>query len=284
MPRTGLLLGALAWLLALFLLLPAFISIPVSLNDSRFVAMPKDGQLSTRHYERMFACETVQGGTADSSLTRCDWLDSIADSAQVAVCATILAVILGTACAIGLWRLGGRVAGWMAAVVLAPAILPSIVSALALSRAWVWLGLSDTFLGVVIAHTIVATPFVVIAVTTALASLDPRLEQASRSLGAGAFGTAWRVIVPNIKPGIATAAVFAFVISWDEIVVTLFVSSRAVYTLPRRMWDGIRENVDPTVTAVATVLIVATAALVIAGVLRGAWSARTSRIAANEET
>jgi len=107
----------------------------------------------------------------------------------------------------------------------------------------------------------------VIAVTTALSMLDPRLEHASRSLGASPLATMLRVILPNIKTGLLTAAVFAFIISWDEIVVTMFVSSRAVYTLPRRMWDGIRESVDPTVAAVATVLIAATSIIVVGTII-----------------
>ena len=129
-------------------------------------------------------------------------------------------------------------------------------------RVWVALGLYDTWLGVVIAHTILALPFVVIAVSTALSMLDPRLEQASRSLGAAPLTTLLRVIVPNIKAGLITAAVFAFIVSWDEIVVTLFVANRVVYTLPRRMWDGMRENVDPTVAAVATLMIALTLVIV----------------------
>ena len=128
-------------------------------------------------------------------------------------------------------------------------------------------GLYDTWAGVVLAHTILAIPYVIIAVTTSLSLLDARLEQAARSLGATPLRTMVDVILPNIRTGVATAAVFAFVVSWDEIVVTLFVSSRAVYTLPRRMWDGIRESVDPTVAAVAVVLMALTALGVLAAIV-----------------
>ena len=249
--RARLLLFALAWLVGLFLLLPGLITIPVSLNASRFIAMPKDG-LSLRHFVELFS--------------GAGWLDSMGQSAVIAAVVTAASVLLGTACAIGLWRLAGRLAVLISAVVLTPMILPAIVSGLALYRMWVVLGLYDSWLGVVIAHAILALPFVVITVTTSLSMLDPRLEQAARSLGATPRTTAWRVILPNIKAGVFTGAVFAFVTSWDEVVVTLFVSSRAVYTLPRRMWDGIRENIDPTVTAVATLLIAATS-IVVAGAL-----------------
>jgi putative spermidine/putrescine transport system permease protein len=241
------LVAAAAWLIALFLLLPGLVAIPVSLNDSRFIALPH-GSLSLRHFEALLS----SGG----------WLSSMGQSALIAFAATALALTIGTVCAIGLWRLGGRSAAAIAAIVLAPLILPPIVSALSLYRVWVAVGLYDTWLGVVIAHTILALPFVVIAVSTSLSMLDPRLEQASRSLGAAPFKTLVRVIVPNIKAGLFTAAAFAFIISWDEIVVTLFVANRAVYTLPRRMWDGMRENVDPTVAAVATLMIALTLIIV----------------------
>ena len=245
--RGGMLIGAAAWLIALFLLLPGLVAIPVSLNDSRFIALPQ-GSLSLRHFEALLS----SGG----------WLSSMGQSALIALAVTVLALTLGTACAIGVWRLGGRSAAGIAAVVLAPLILPPIVSALGLYRAWVALGLYDSWFGVVIAHTILALPFVFIAVSTSLSMLDPRLEQASRSLSAAPLKTLMRVIVPNIKAGLFTAAAFAFIISWDEIVVTLFVANRAVYTLPRRMWDGMRENVDPTVAAVATLMIALTLIIV----------------------
>ena len=258
--RGRMLLTAAAWLVVAFLLLPVFITIPVAFNASRFVAMP-EGALSLRHFDALVAGE--------------GWIASMAQSAAIALAATILAVTIGTACAVGMWRLTSRFATAVGALVLAPMILPPIVSALALYRAWVALGLYDTWLGVVIAHGILALPFVVIAVTTALTTLDPRLEQASRSVGASVTTTTLRIILPNIKHGIFTAALFAFIVSWDEIVVTLFVSSRAVYTLPRRMWDGIRENVDPTVAAVATLLIAVTLVAVV-GIL--AAQARRSAV------
>lgn len=253
---------AASWLVGIFLLLPGLITIPVSLNDTRWVRLPEEG-LSLQHFEAM--------------LYSSNWMTSMRESAVIALVATSLSVIIGTACAIGLWRAIGRFAILVGAIVLTPMILPPIVSGLALYRAWVVLGLYDTWLGVILAHTILATPFVVITITTALSLIDPRLEQASRSLGASPRTTTLRVILPNIRAGVLTSAVFAFIVSWDEIVVTLFVSSRAVYTLPRRMWDGIRENVDPTVAAVATSLIAATSVLVIAVIIQQARRVRATR-------
>ena len=235
---------ALAWTVALFLLLPGLVTIPVAFNDSRFIALPT-GAWSLRHFETLFS----SGG----------WLASIIDSLGIALASTAISVMLGSLCAIGLWRVTPWLAGVVAALLLAPMIFPPIVTALALYRTWVMLGIYDTWIGVVLAHTILAIPYVIITVTTSLSLLDGRLEQAARSLGASPLRTTIDIILPNIRTGVATAAVFAFIVSWDEIVVTMFVSSRAVYTLPRRMWDGIRENVDPTVAAVATALIAITA-------------------------
>jgi putative spermidine/putrescine transport system permease protein len=136
---------------------------------------------------------------------------------------------------------------------------------------WIDLDLLDSFPGVILAHTITSIPYVVITVSASLASLDVRLEQAARSLGASLAQTLRMVIVPNIMPGMLSGAVFAFVHAWDEIVVLLFITSRHVYLLSRAIWDGVNENVDPTIAAIATVMIL----LTFGGLLAGrAWDAR----------
>lgn len=258
--RATILIAASAWVIALFLLLPGMITVPVSLNASRFVRMP-EGSLSLRHYENLF--------------TDPGWLSSFVDSVSIAVAAGVCATILGTLCSVGLWRLSGKLVAIAGAIVLMPMLLPPIVAALAMYRTWVELGLYDTMIGVIIAHTIIALPYVVITVTTSLALLDGRLEHAARSLGASPIRALRDIILPNIKGGVITGAVFAFIISWDEIVVTLFISTRAVYTLPRRMWDGIRENIDPTVAAVASLLMAMTIIGVAFALIHSVRKART---------
>jgi putative spermidine/putrescine transport system permease protein len=119
-------------------------------------------------------------------------------------------------------------------------------------------GLIDTYTGLIAAHAVKGAPYVVIAVSASLANIDLRLEQAARNLGATVWQTLGRVIVPSAKPGMLAGAVFAFMTSWDELVVNLFITSRNVYTLPRKIWDGIQDNINPAVAAVATVLIVLT--------------------------
>lgn len=232
-----------AWLLLLFLVAPALIAIPVSLTPKRFLSMPK-GELSLRHFEKLFTSE--------------EWLSSFWQSAVIGLTSAALATTLGTLCAIGLWRVSSKWGEAVRAFLLLPLVVPPIISAMAFYRFMVPLGLIDTYPGLILAHTVLAAPLVLITVSASLAGFDPRLEQASRNLGASNWTTMRRVILPSIRPGVLAGAIFAFIASWDEIVVTLFLSKFSVYTLPRRMWNGIRENTDPTVAAAAVVLIAIT--------------------------
>ena len=229
-----------AILLLVFLVAPALVALPVSLTPKRFLSMPTD-TLSLRHFEKLF--------------TSPEWISSFAQSATIAVTSAALATVLGTLCAIGLWRISSRAGEVVRAFLLLPLVIPPIISAMAFYRLFVPLGLIDSYLGLILAHTVLAAPLVLITVSASLAGFDPRLEQASRNLGASSMTTLLRVILPSIRPGVLAGAVFAFIASWDEIVVTLFLSKFNVYTLPRRMWNGIRENTDPTVAAAAVVLI-----------------------------
>ncbi len=232
-----------AWLLLLFLVAPALIAIPVSLTPKRFLSMPK-GELSLRHFEKLFTSE--------------EWMSSFWQSAVIGLTSSALATALGTLCAIGLWRVSSKWGEAVRAFLLLPLVVPPIISAMAFYRFMVPLGLIDTYAGLILAHTVLAAPLVLITVSASLAGFDPRLEQASRNLGASNWTTMRRVILPSIRPGVLAGAIFAFIASWDEIVVTLFLSKFSVYTLPRRMWNGIRENTDPTVAAAAVVLIAIT--------------------------
>lgn len=246
--RPGPAAKGLAWLVAIYLVLPIGIILPVSLTDQRFLSLPQDG-LSLRHYATV--------------LTSPEWLGSIAQSFWIAVASTILAVVAGTLCAIGCWRISRRATDLARALMLLPIIIPSIVYAIGLYRYFARLDLLDSFIGVVIAHGVTGIPYVVITVSTALAAFDPRLEQAARGMGASLGQTLRWVILPRIAPGIASGAIFAFIHSWDELVIVLFIASRDVFTLPRRIWDGINENLDPAMAAVAVLLIVFTVLLLL---------------------
>jgi putative spermidine/putrescine transport system permease protein len=238
----------LAWTVLLYLFLPIFVAVPISLSPERYLLMPR-GEYSLRHYENLFTNEK--------------WLSSIWQSIVIAVCATTIAVVTGSLAAVGIWRLASRLGETLRAFILLPMIVPPIVSALAFFRIFADLGLLDTMPGVILAHSVLAVPYVVITVSTSLAGFDLKLEQAARNLGASMRQTIRYVILPNIMPGVLSGAIFAFILSWDEIVVTLFVSRLSVFTLPRRMWDGIRDQADPTIAACATTLILLTFAAIL---------------------
>lgn len=238
----------LAWTVLAFLVVPMAIVVPVSFTDQYFLSLPKEG-FSLQHYAAFFEKDI--------------WLSATLDSLIVATISTICALFLGTLCAIGCWRLASNRAEMVRTFMLTPIIVPTIVQALAMYRFWIDLGIMDTYFGLILAHTLIAVPYVVVTVSSSLANFDVRLEQASRNLGGSTSQTIRWVIVPSIMPGILSGALFAFTISFDEIVVALFITSRNVYTLPKRIWDGIQDHLDPTIASIATMLIAITLALLL---------------------
>ena len=238
-----------AWVILSILIIPSLVAFPVSVTSKTYLSLPWEG-VSLQHFRNLF--------------TSAEWMSSFAQSLVIALASSALATLLGTLAAIGLWRLSGRFIESIRAFLLLPLMVPPIISAMAFYRWWVPMGLIDSYLGIILAHSILAIPMVVITVSAALANFDPKLEQASRSLGASLAVTIRRVILPGIRPGIVAGALFAFILSWDEIVVTLFISKFDVFTLPRRLWNGMRENTDPTVAAAAVVLICATLIVLVA--------------------
>ena len=236
------------WAVICFLVLPITIVFPVSMTDKRYLSLPEES-ISFKHYVNLF--------------TSTEWLGSIGQSLYIGVVATAISVTAGTLCAIGCWRLSSRAGEAVRAMMLVPIVVPTIVYALGIYRFWVDLRLLDTYTGVILVHAVTGIPYVVVTVSTALAGFDPRLEQAARNLGASPLQALRRVVLPGIMPGVVSGAIFAFIHSWDELVIVLFIASRAVFTLPRRIWDGINEHLDPTMAAVATIMIGLTAVLLV---------------------
>jgi putative spermidine/putrescine transport system permease protein len=229
-----------AWVVVCFLLLPIMVIVPISLTDRSYLSLPEAG-LSLQYFVNLF--------------TNPDWLSSFGQSFFVAVCAMVIAVLTGTLAAIGCWRVGGRVSDAMRALMLLPMIIPQVVYALGIYRLYAEMHLLGTFTGLIITHAVTGIPFVAILVSAALADFDMRLDQAARSLGASIFQSITLVLLPIIRPAIASGAIFAFIHSWDELLLVLFIGGRAIFTLPRRIWDGINDSLDPTMAAVATVLL-----------------------------
>lgn len=241
------LLGALTGLL---LILPALVVVPMSLSDSPYLTFPPEG-FSTRWFQRFLEDPA--------------WQASTMASLRVAVLVTILSIVLGTAAALGLVRGRMPFKAAISGLVVAPLIVPYVIIGLSAYALALQLGLTETTLGFVLIHTAIAVPYVVINVTASLASFDRRLEQAALSLGAGPLSTFLRVTLPIIAPGIAAGAVFAFITSWDEVVISIFLSGPGMTTLPVRMWSGVRVQIDPTVAAVSTMLLLVTVAVFAAG-------------------
>jgi len=187
-----------------------------------------------------------------------DWLAATALSVEVAVSVVLLSTVLGTLATLGLARLP-RVARLLATgLILSPLIMPVIIVAIGVYYAFARYGLVGTPVGLVLAHTCLAVPFVVTSVGASLAGFDRRLEMAALSLGATPFGTFRQVTLPLILPGVLVGALFAFITSFDELVVALFLSGANAVTLPRRMWEDLRYALDPTIAAVSTLTIVVT--------------------------
>ncbi|MBB3898196.1 ABC transporter permease [Roseococcus suduntuyensis] len=244
----GALRRVLAGLILAFLVLPAFVVFPVSLTPNRYLSLPSGG-VSWQHWQTLFTDPV--------------WLSGIRESVLIASLSTALALAAGTACAIGCWRLGSRLTDMVRSAMILPLMIPTIVYALGIYRFYVELDLIGTMLGVILAHAVTGLPYVVLTVTASLANLDPALERAARSLGASVPQTLTRVIVPNIIPGILSGGIFAFIHSWDELIIVIFIGGRELFTLPQLIWDGINENLDPAIAAVASALILFTLAVLL---------------------
>lgn len=225
------------------LILPTLVVIPMSFTDARTFQFPPENW-SMRWYTEFFTSDV--------------WMDAFMTSLQVAAVAAILATVLGTAAAIGLdrWEFPGKEA--IRQVILAPLIIPVIVIAVALYYVFLDWNLVGNFTGFVVAHTIIAIPFVVVSVSTSLAGYDRRLSLASASLGASSVTTFRRVTAPLIMPGIGSGFVFAFVTSLDEVVIALFLQSPDIETLPVRMYEGVTSDIDPTVAVASTLMVLIT--------------------------
>jgi putative spermidine/putrescine transport system permease protein len=201
-----------------------------------------------------------------------DWLAATWLSLEVAVVVVILSTVLGTLATLGLARLPRAARMLATGLVLSPLIVPVIIVAIGMYYAFARYGLVGTPAGLILAHTCLAVPFVVTSVGASLAGFDRRLEMAALSLGATPFGTFRQVTLPLIMPGVLAGALFAFITSFDELVVSLFLSGANAVTLPRRMWEDLRYALDPTIAAVSTLTIVVT----LAPLLWSRW-ARASR-------
>jgi putative spermidine/putrescine transport system permease protein len=236
-----------AAVVAIFLLMPLFAVVPVSFTPARFLSMP-NGNWSLRHYAALIENPA--------------WLQAAWLSVRIAVLSSLISTGLALAFSLGMWMYRPVFPGVYYGFVLMPMVAPPVVSAItiyffltSLSKVNDWVGY-DTIVGVAIAHAVMIAPFAVVLITVALSQVDRRIDLAARGFGASVGQRIFRVILPNIKFGVFTAAFLAFVLSWEEIGVTLFITSVNAVTLPRMMWMGLRDNIDPAIAASSVILIV----------------------------
>ncbi|MCB1354265.1 MAG: ABC transporter permease [Rhodobacteraceae bacterium] len=230
-----------------FLIVPILVIIPLSFNAEDFFTFTK-GMLaldpdaySLKHYQDFF--------------TNSDWQQALWNSVRIAPVATLIAVVLGTVAAIGLSQPHVPFRGAIMAILISPMIVPLIISAAGMYFFYSRLGIQGTYLGVVLAHAALGIPFVIITVTATLVGFDRSLVRAAANLGANPVRTFFKVQMPLILPGVISGALFAFITSFDEVVVVLFVGSAQQKTLPWQMFIGLREQISPTILAVATILV-----------------------------
>jgi len=243
-------------LIFFFLIAPILIMVPLSFNAQPYftftyemLALQSEGY-SLRWYEELFSSSS--------------WLRSIRNSFIIGIASALLATILGTLAALGLSRSHVPGRGLIMGVLISPMIVPLIISAAGMFFFFSSVNLAQTFTGVILAHTALGVPFVVITVTATLIGFDDSLAKAAASLGATPRQTFFRVTLPLILPGVISGALFAFITSFDEIVIVLFVAGVEQRTNPREMWSGIREQISPTILAVATILVMLSIALLTA--------------------
>ena len=235
-------------LIFIFLVGPIFVIIPLSFNELPYFTFTPEmlafdpAGYSTKWYQEFF--------TEDS------WQRAVQNSFLIAVFATLISTFLGTLAALGLSRPEMPFRKTIMALLISPMIVPLIISAAGMYFFYARIGLASTHIGVILAHAALGIPFVIITVTATLVGFDHSLTRAAASLGSSPTRTFFVVIVPLILPGVISGALLAFITSFDEVVVVLFVGSVEQRTIPWKMFSGIREEIRPTILAVATLLVV----------------------------
>lgn len=222
----------------ILLLAPSFVILPMSLSESRVLSWPPRG-FTLDWYVALFASG--------------QWATSARHSVEVALISTVIALVLGVPAGVTLGLKNWRLRELTLALIVIPLVIPTIVLAIGMYKVYAWLGLHDMF-GLAAAHAMIGVPLVVITTMSAARQINPVLLLAARSLGAGRIKTFFLVTLPLARGGVISGAIFAFVSSWDEVVIANFLSSPTYRTIPVQMWAQITERVDPTVAAMASVL------------------------------
>ena len=254
-------------LIFLFLILPVLIVLPLSFNvEPYFSFTPGMLSFDSEAYSLRWYKDIFRNGMAEpdaplslawfaDTWNNAQWMRAIRNSFFIGICATLLSTALGTLAAIGLSRSEMPYRRLIMSILISPMIVPLVITAAGMFFFYSKIQLSQTYLGVIMAHAILGTPFVIITVTATLVGFDKSLVRAASSLGAGPIQTFFKIQMPLIIPGVISGGLFAFITSFDEVVAVLFLASPEQRTIPRQMWSGIREQISPTILAVATLLV-----------------------------
>jgi putative spermidine/putrescine transport system permease protein len=249
-----------AWLVLAFLSAPSLIVLPLSFSDDTVLRFPPQAW-SSRWYVAFFASM--------------EWREAATRSLLVATATTLVAMPVGVATALALRNRSGRWENIVRITVLSPIFVPGVLFGVAVLFLYARLRLNNTLLGLVLAHSAVALPFVTVLMEAGIAQLDRSLEVAAASLGASPLRVLATVTLPLLRPSILSAALFAFLASFDEIALAYFISSGDYATLPRRMFSALRDSIDPTIAVVSSLLIVITSALIMLTFVVGMGQRRT---------
>jgi len=249
-----------SWLLAVFYILvvvflffPILIVVPISFSNGRFMSFPPE-ELGLRWYREYFGDPV--------------WMSATLRSLRVALGASLLSTIIGTLVVVGMGRKRDRLSSAFTAIFTAPAIIPNVIIALGIFILAIRLGASDNELTLIAAHAAIGLPFVVLIVGSAYRQIDPTLERAARIMGAGPLQAFFAATVPALAPAIVSAAIFAFFVSFDELIISLFLMSSAE-TLPIADWNDLRFEINPTIAAISVIFVlITTVAMSVAELLR----------------
>ena len=242
-----------------FLVMPLIAVIPISFSSSPFLEFTPgmialDPEAFSLRWYRLLIGDCSDPGITTVCSDR--WLIGAQNSLFIGIIATLLATTLGIMAALGLSRPYMPFRKVIMAIMISPLIVPLIITASGVFFFFAKLNLVATFTGLIFAHTILGLPFVVITVTATLVGYDHNLTRAAASLGGGPLRNFFKVEMPLILPGVISGALFAFITSFDEVVIVLFVGGPEQFTLPRQMWSGIRQEISPTILSAATILAV----------------------------
>lgn len=230
----------------IYLVLPIFIVVPMSFSASRFLSFPPPS-LSVRWYAEYFGSP--------------EWILATLVSFEVAIATALLATPIGVAAAYGIHIGSGRLSRAAYTILMMPLMVPPIIVAIGIFFIYARIGANNTVLGIMSAHTMLAIPFVLITTLSGLQAFDMQQERAAQSLGVNRLQAFLKVTAPQIKGSIIAGALFAFISSFDEVVVSLFLSGGPSSTLPKRMFVALRDEVDPTIAAISSMIIIASLAI-----------------------